>query len=1180
MKYKDIQLIESSSVQFTGERFVYHDAVSLEMKCEHLHRYLFASLYVKGMTVLDIASGEGYGSHILSQSAKRVSGVDIDPDAVASAGAKYRGDNLEFVVGNCLDIPFEDQTFDAVVSFETIEHIRDCEEFVAEVKRVLKKGGIFICSSPNRAVYKRNKPDNEFHLREMDLDEFVALIGGEFDNTSVLGQSFELGSRIGLMDAPAPGRIAFSNKDKERVRAGEGMAEPEYVIVLASDASLPEAVESTYDADCPRNYLSALRGGIAERDQAFLKEQERLQKELASRHEAFLRERALFEQELASRDKAMADEQARLEKELAARDAALVSEQQRLERELDSRHEAFLEERARMEQEIAERDAALVAEQTRLENELAARHEAFLREQARLEKEIAGLQEAFVAEQRRLETELNERDVRFRAELERQGEAYEGLKEANVRLEGERDRFRLYFNQQVEYSEMLKQSLSYLRHLLATMAGDVVHVRNSLRWKIGTAIIRFFDALQWRFKSPSRLDRMDRTIREFRDWEAGYERCERQSEGLNACDYQCFALWDKAVVSVIIPVYNQYEYTKSCITSVVRSNIKVPYEIIVADDLSDDETLDIAGEFPFVKVVRNELNLGFLRNCNNAARSAEGEYLLFLNNDTQVMAGWLESLYETMEADPSIAICGSKLVYPDGTLQEAGGILWKDGSAWNYGRGGDPDASQFNYLKEADYISGASIMVRRTFWDEVGGFDERYAPAYCEDSDLAFEARAHGHRVVYQPKSVVIHYEGKSHGTDVTGGLKAYQVENGKKFYAKWKHVLERDHLPNGQDPVAARDRTIGKQRVLYVDHYVPHFDQDAGSKTALHYLRLLRDNDVAVTFLGDNFARHEPYTEVLQQMGIEVLYGVEWYEGWEAWFSQNSHLFSQAFLNRPHIARKYVEKIRAHSDCRIVYYGHDLHFLREQRAAEREGKSGRGKEVQKVKEMELDACRLMDVCYYPSSVEAEVLRKELPDKVVKAVPAYIYDAPSAPGKPFAERKGVLFVGGFGHPPNSQAVEYYLEQIHPLLEAEEADIPFYVVGSRAPEWLTNLDRPNVCVKGFVSEEELRELYGACRLVVAPLLYGAGVKGKVVEALHYGVPVITTAIGAEGLADSEAIVVRDQARDFADAVLEYHGDASRLEQLSEAARRFVQAHFTSEAALRILDEDFGITRNRR
>ena len=136
-------------------------------------------------------------------------------------------------------------------------------------------------------------------------------------------------------------------------------------------------------------------------------------------------------------------------------------------------------------------------------------------------------------------------------------------------------------------------------------------------------------------------------------------------------------------------------------------------------------------------------------------------------------------------------------------------------------------------MKDVDYMSGAAILIRSCLWEKIGGFDERYAPAYCEDNDLAFKVRKHGFRVVYQPKSVVIHFEGVSNGTDVQGGgLKRYQVENTEKLKEKWKEALRLQFENTGNpDPFRARERSGGKKIVLVVDHYVPTFDRDAGSR-------------------------------------------------------------------------------------------------------------------------------------------------------------------------------------------------------------------------------------------------------------------------------------------------------------------------------------------------------------
>ena len=333
---------------------------------------------------------------------------------------------------------------------------------------------------------------------------------------------------------------------------------------------------------------------------------------------------------------------------------------------------------------------------------------------------------------------------------------------------------------------------------------------------------------------------------------------------------------ENPTVSIIIPVYNQIHYTYACLLSILEHTKDVSYEVIIADDVSTDATEHLSEYAEGLVICRNSTNQGFLRNCNNAARHARGKYVMFLNNDTQVTENWLSSLVQLIESDPSIGMTGSKLVYPDGRLQEAGGIIWSDGSGWNYGRLDNPDKPEYNYVKDVDYISGAAILLSNELWNQIGGFDTRFAPAYCEDSDLAFEVRKAGYRVVYQPKSKVIHFEGISNGTDVQGtGLKRYQVANSRKLKEKWADEFAKQCENDGNpDPFRARERSMGKPIILVVDHYVPTYDKDAGSKTTYQYLKMFLKKGYVVKFLGDNFMNEEPYTSELEQMGIEVLYG------------------------------------------------------------------------------------------------------------------------------------------------------------------------------------------------------------------------------------------------------------------------------------------------------------------
>ncbi|MEG2428591.1 MAG: glycosyltransferase [Clostridium sp.] len=631
-------------------------------------------------------------------------------------------------------------------------------------------------------------------------------------------------------------------------------------------------------------------------------------------------------------------------------------------------------------------------------------------------------------------------------------------------------------------------------------------------------------------------------------------------------------------VSIIIPVYNQIQYTYLCLASILEHTQDVSYEIIIADDVSTDATEHLSEFAENITICRNKENQGFLKNCNQAARAAKGQFIMFLNNDTQVTERWLSALVELIESNPDMGMVGSKLVYPDGRLQEAGGILWSDGSGWNYGRLDDPDKAEYNYVKDVDYISGAAILLPLKLWKQIGGFDERFAPAYCEDSDLAFAVRKAGYRVVYQPLSKVIHFEGISNGTDVNGsGLKRYQVENSEKLKEKWSDEFAKQCVNTGNpNPFRARERSMGKKMILVIDHYVPTFDKDAGSKTTYQYLKMFLKKGYTVKFVGDNYLHEEPYTTALEQMGIEVLYGAEYLTGIWDWLDKNGSEISIAYLNRPHIATKYVDYIEEHTDIKIIYYGHDLHFLREFREYELTGDEAKKRESDYWKSIEFTLMHKAAVSYYPSNVEAEAIRAIDHTIHVKAITAYVYETfLENLNRNFAKREGLVFVGGFAHPPNADAVLWFAKEVFPLIR-EKLDVTFYIVGSRVTDEISALEQPDngIIVRGFVTEEELSELYRNCKIVVVPLRYGAGVKGKVVEAIYHGAPIVTTSVGSEGIPGVEdVLLIEDTPERFAQAVIELYTDSTRLLEISEKTQTYIKEHFSVDAVWNVVKEDF-------
>jgi GT2 family glycosyltransferase len=253
-------------------------------------------------------------------------------------------------------------------------------------------------------------------------------------------------------------------------------------------------------------------------------------------------------------------------------------------------------------------------------------------------------------------------------------------------------------------------------------------------------------------------------------------------------------------VSIVIPSHEQFSHTEACIHA-LEETLPTWFrgEILIVDDASSPATVadleQLADSNPHVSLLRNEVNFGFLASVNSAVEEASGEFVVLLNNDTIPLAGWLPPLLAPFRARDDVGAVGGRLVYPDGRLQEAGGLVFRDGSAAKFGYGDpDPDFPLFTVPREVDYCSGCLLTFRRDFFLESGGFDPAYGFGFYEDTDFCFRVRTLGGVVLYEPESVVVHVEGASAGTDLTQGAKRFQAQNASLFTERWKEALARQH--------------------------------------------------------------------------------------------------------------------------------------------------------------------------------------------------------------------------------------------------------------------------------------------------------------------------------------------------------------------------------------------------
>ena len=630
---------------------------------------------------------------------------------------------------------------------------------------------------------------------------------------------------------------------------------------------------------------------------------------------------------------------------------------------------------------------------------------------------------------------------------------------------------------------------------------------------------------------------------------------------------------DGVDVSIVVPVYNNLVYTLTSVISLLEHNSRHSYEVLIGDDSSTDATAKVfAAAGGCVRLVHHDKNLGFLRNCNHTAGFAKGRIIAFLNNDTLLLPGWVDEMADALDKTPNAGLVGAKLINADGSLQEAGGILWRDGSGWNFGRNADPRLPAFNYLKDIDYVSGAALALSAKLWRQLGGFDMEFAPAYCEDSDLAFRVREAGLRTLYAPHAELIHHEGKSHGRDTGSGIKAYQVENQNKLYARWKSALADNH-PNGRNVFVARDRSTDKPHILFVDHYVPQWDRDAGSRTMFHFLRLFVAQGFQVSFWPDNLHEDRTYCGPLQRMGIEIIYGRDHVGGFEKFIDEAGPHLDYVLLSRPDIAIKYYDAIRAHSGARLLYYGHDVHWKRTEQAhavaATPADDAAQG--VEAMRRLETENWRKADAVLYPSIEERDLVRGVVRQAAAVQVPmlGYLPEELAVARRNLARfdarrADDLLFVGG-SHPPNVDALLWFAHDVLPLVLAQNPRARLNIVGSTMVAAVERLDSENIRVLGRVSDQELAAHYAAMGLAVVPLRYGAGVKGKTLEAFINGIPLVATPVGMQGIAtDGPLAFIAEDAKGLAEAVLRAQRDTAAAMTQAEAAARYMEEAYSIKA----------------
>lgn len=600
-------------------------------------------------------------------------------------------------------------------------------------------------------------------------------------------------------------------------------------------------------------------------------------------------------------------------------------------------------------------------------------------------------------------------------------------------------------------------------------------------------------------------------------------------------------------VSIIISAYNQLNYTLNCLRS-LKLNLpaNLPVEIIVINDSYAGSTLQEIAHIKGIRVINNLENLGFQKLRREAIESSKGEYLCLLNNNTVILKGWLEALLNTIEKDDSVALVGPKFIHPFGLLQEAGGIVYNDGSCSSYGAYGDTNHYAYNYRREVDYCTGAGVLFRRSDYDKLKGFDSQYIPTYYEDVDLCLSMRhLRKKKVVYQPLSAMVSFESNRLKKDDKSICEANQA----KFAQKWEEVLK-TYLPIGTNEVSAR-KYIKNQTLVIIDAYLPRFDKESGSHRIYELIKIFNEMNFHLVFIPHNGKPEQPYFDLLTGNGIEVITRHIGRITFKKDIISACKNVAYIWACRPQLNKKYSYIRRYNAHLKWIYDTVDLHYVRLEREAKLLTSKKKFKKADRFKKLELFLAKKADLTVCITNVEQQLLKAEGIKNTI-LVPN-IHTLPLSTNQTgFEERKDLLFVGSYDHPPNVDAVVWLCHSIMPMVWKHHPDIKVQIVGNNPTKEVLLLASDKIKVHGYV--EHLEPFFNSCRVFVAPLRYGAGMKGKIGQSLSFGLPSITTDIGAEGmgLEHQQNILIANTAEDFANCITQLYFSESLWEKLKNNA----------------------------
>ncbi len=649
---------------------------------------------------------------------------------------------------------------------------------------------------------------------------------------------------------------------------------------------------------------------------------------------------------------------------------------------------------------------------------------------------------------------------------------------------------------------------------------------------------------------------------------------EQLAEFISSSEKLTFAETDSPEVSIILVLFNQAHLTLCCIRS-IKEFVGIPYELIIVDNNSSDASAELLKHLQNVKILRNDDNLGFVKAVNQGAAIASGKNLLLLNNDALVENYTVEKALCTLRADSSIGAVGAKIKLLDGKLQEAGSIIWRDGSCLGYGRNEAVDKPEFNFQRDVDYCSGAFLLFARSDFESLGGFDEQFSPAYYEESDFCIRLRQTGKRIVYCPDAEITHYEFAS-----TGGFDSaseLQVAHRKLLLEKHYDYLSERFEKASENILAARTAN-NFPNVLLIDDRIPYPHLGAGYPRCNYILNELAELPLNISFYPLQFPQDD-WTSLYQAVprSIEVILD-KGRAGLAEFLLERQKFFDFVMVSRIH-NMEFVDGIMAQSpeilgEARLIYDAEAVSSPREILKRRLLGEEVSELEAESLIAKEIAFSRDAEKIVVVSDSEAELYRQHGYQNTVVMGHAL---SPQPGLNTFEQRSGILFVGALRDEgsPNVDSLLWFVVNILPLIEKKIPDIVLNVVGGNGAASLASIDKDNVRFTGEL--ESLKEIYNENRIFIAPTRFAAGIPHKIHEAAANGIPSVATDLLAGQLSwqSGEQILSANSKEEFAEQCIKLYSDEQLWQKVRSASLKAIENDCSEEVFAERLSSLFNL-----